>query len=275
MDIQGYISSGILEAYIMSLATSQEVMEVESLAVKFPAIRIELGKIENAILEFAELNSKTPPPALRDKILAAIAADENASKQSEGKIIDFNTAGSRKSSSSLKGYAIAASLALLVCLGYMFKEHEKVRMEKLALQQSIDSLSSATSTLQKQFADDKRDLLKSMDVFTAPGNKMIELKGLDISPTSFAMVLYNQQSKEAFISVKSLPAPPADKQYQLWAIVDGKPVDMGVFEINATSSAMQKMKTIENPQAFAVTLEQKGGSPTPTLEQMYVMGKNG
>jgi hypothetical protein len=32
------------------------------------------------------------------------------------------------------------------------------------------------------------------------------------------------------------------------------------------------MKVVEAAQAFAVTLEKKGGSRTPTLDQMYVLG---
>jgi len=33
------------------------------------------------------------------------------------------------------------------------------------------------------------------------------------------------------------------------------------------------MKNIPKAQAFAITLEKKGGSVTPTLSAMYVMGK--
>jgi anti-sigma-K factor RskA len=32
------------------------------------------------------------------------------------------------------------------------------------------------------------------------------------------------------------------------------------------------MKNIPRAQAFAITLEKKGGNPTPTMEQMFVMG---
>jgi len=32
------------------------------------------------------------------------------------------------------------------------------------------------------------------------------------------------------------------------------------------------MKDIENATAFAITLEADGGSKTPTIEEMYVMG---
>jgi anti-sigma-K factor RskA len=33
------------------------------------------------------------------------------------------------------------------------------------------------------------------------------------------------------------------------------------------------MKNIPKAEAFAITLEKAGGSPTPTLTAMYVMGK--
>ena len=75
-----------------------------------------------------------------------------------------------------------------------------------------------------------------------------------------------------YINVNSLPVPSADKQYQLWAIVDGKPVDAGVFTMTSDSASIQKMKSISGAQAFAVTLEKKGGNPTPTMTAMYLMG---
>ena len=74
------------------------------------------------------------------------------------------------------------------------------------------------------------------------------------------------------IIANSLPTPAQGKQYQLWAIQDGKPVDLGMLPSVATNDTLLKMKTIENPQAFAITLEQEGGVPSPTMSEMYVMG---
>jgi anti-sigma-K factor RskA len=34
-----------------------------------------------------------------------------------------------------------------------------------------------------------------------------------------------------------------------------------------------KLKTIPKAEAFAITLEKKGGSSTPDMNAMYVMGK--
>ena len=72
--------------------------------------------------------------------------------------------------------------------------------------------------------------------------------------------------------MNELPKPRADKQYQLWAIVDGKPVDAGVFDVDG-GAAFVKLKNIPNAQAFAITLENKGGSASPHMDALYVMGK--
>ena len=69
----------------------------------------------------------------------------------------------------------------------------------------------------------------------------------------------------------NLPANDQAHQYQLWAIVAGKPVDLGVFDKTTDSSDMKIMKSIASAQAFAVTLEPRGGSVNPTMNQMMVI----
>ena len=68
-----------------------------------------------------------------------------------------------------------------------------------------------------------------------------------------------------------LPQPPTDKQYQLWAIVNDQPVDLGVFDLDSTRTGILQLEQGQ-PQAFAITLEPRGGSAQPTLDQMYVSG---
>jgi len=87
-----------------------------------------------------------------------------------------------------------------------------------------------------------------------------------------ARVFWNHQTHDAFIDVMSLPVPPAGKQDQLGALVGGKPVDAGVFNMN-TNAGMQPMKNILSADAWAVTLEPQGGSVAPTLSQMYLLSK--
>ncbi|MFN3939001.1 MAG: anti-sigma factor domain-containing protein, partial [Chitinophagales bacterium] len=76
---------------------------------------------------------------------------------------------------------------------------------------------------------------------------------------------------EVFIVGADLPPTAADKQYQLWAIVDGSPVSAGLLDSDSTN-VLQKMASFKDAQAFAITLEPKGGSVHPTLEAMVVLG---
>ena len=86
---------------------------------------------------------------------------------------------------------------------------------------------------------------------------------------------WHAASKDIYIDVPDahLPEIPHDHQYQLWAIVDGKAIDAGVFDLESGGEALHKLKRIERAQAFAVTVEPRGGSPAPTLEKMLVHGE--
>jgi anti-sigma-K factor RskA len=98
------------------------------------------------------------------------------------------------------------------------------------------------------------------------------LKGTPTNPNAMATVYWDKATNDVYLLVNHMSPTPSDKQYQLWAIVNGKPVDAGVFSVSADTSGIHKMGRFENAQAFAVTVERLGGSPTPSLETMVVIG---
>ncbi|ULT23339.1 anti-sigma factor [Sphingobacterium sp. E70] len=75
-----------------------------------------------------------------------------------------------------------------------------------------------------------------------------------------------------YLNLEQMPVAPKGKQYQLWAMVDGKPVNAGVFPLDAKVDGTSKMLDIPKAQAFAITLEDEGGKDVPTLSELYVMG---
>lgn len=105
-----------------------------------------------------------------------------------------------------------------------------------------------------------------------PKNHVVTLAGLEAAPSAIAVVHWNPTTGDIALSVEGLPAPPEDKQYQLWALADGKPIDAGVFDLTEQPEAVHHMKKIEHAEAFAITLEPRGGMPAPT-GAMYVLGK--
>jgi anti-sigma-K factor RskA len=121
-------------------------------------------------------------------------------------------------------------------------------------------------------ADIEKDLLM---IRNNPNVKMAAMKGMEVSPTSMATVYWDTTSRDVFLLVNNLPQPATDKQYQLWALLDGKPIDLGMVDNNMLQGRQRlllRMKNVGNAQAFAITLEKKGGNPKPEGD-MYVMGK--
>jgi anti-sigma-K factor RskA len=103
--------------------------------------------------------------------------------------------------------------------------------------------------------------------------RAVALAGTKTAPGAKARVLFNPATKAVYVDVQHLPTLPADKQYQLWALDNGKPVDAGVLATaTATGDSLQHMKDIASAQAFAMTVEPVGGSVNPTLSTMTVMG---
>lgn len=258
MNIKDYISSGIIESYLLGHLSHAERAEVEAMAMKHPEVKAEIELVEETLMDIA---TKTPPPAhLKKSILSKIDLKE-------AKVVQIET---KKSSSTL--WLVAASFALLIGSSI----YNIILMNKL--QSSQDELASINSEKEKYVKDFETQsasykmMAEQMAILMQPENKKVMLKGMDVAPNALATVYWNQQNKDVYINVNALPAPAEDKQYQLWAIVDGKPVDIGMLDMNPELPPLHKMKTIAGAQAFAVTLEKKGGSPTPTMTAMYLMG---
>ena len=87
-------------------------------------------------------------------------------------------------------------------------------------------------------------------------------------------LLWDKETDKGMFLVSSIPIPKQGKTYQLWAIEDGKPVSMGVFDVDKEGNSMMEIELMPGPaqsMQFAVTLEPAGGMPQPTGD-MYLYG---
>ncbi len=101
----------------------------------------------------------------------------------------------------------------------------------------------------------------------------LEILLLKKVPVVSVKIFWMKNTGDVYVDPTNLPQAPDGKQYQLWAIVDGKPVDAGMISTEKGFYHIQKMKSFGKAQAFAITMEKKGGSPTPTMDQMIVQAK--
>jgi anti-sigma-K factor RskA len=271
MNIQEYIASGVLESYVLGLANDKEKAEIEALAQKSPEIKAELRAIEEALESYAFANAQAPPAHLKNQIWDKIAAESEAKTTkvidfNSGKEVDLETQEAPKVTGLFGNYVrIAASVALLgsllanIYLGSNLKESKENL--SLAINENIELQKAAKSV-------DGAIMPSEVSMMMNPSIKMCKLMGQKGSENSTVMLAWDMKSNKVYLVRPNLPIPPDGMQYQLWAIVDDKPVDAGVFDIKNNT---QELKTVPLPKAFAVTLEKKGGNAAPTSD-IKVMG---
>jgi hypothetical protein len=268
MDPKEYISSGKLEEYVLGLGTAESMQEVECMARVFPEIKEELLALQTSLEKNIMEAQVAPPPHLKKRILDAIDDESRPVVPSSPTPSPVNS-----SNQSLKWLPLLLGILLLglIILNLLtYRKNQQIsteldnfKSEQLELNRTVEDLNRMLETRNHELR-----LLRD------PGMAAITLTGTPLSPGSLAKVYWGKTNQEVYLEVHQLPAPPSGKQYQLWGIVQGKPVDLGIFDIPAPSdSALIKMKDIQGATLFAVTLEPAGGNPGPTLDQMFVAGE--
>jgi hypothetical protein len=72
VNIELYIQSGIVESYVLGLATSTEREEFDQLMPHYPELKAALSDFEYQLELFAIDNEEPPPPGVRERIQARI-----------------------------------------------------------------------------------------------------------------------------------------------------------------------------------------------------------
>ena len=72
MNIELYIQSGIVESYVLGLATPTEREEFDQLVPHYPELKVALSDFEYQLELFAIDNEEPPPPEVRERIQARI-----------------------------------------------------------------------------------------------------------------------------------------------------------------------------------------------------------
>ncbi len=266
MQINEIISSGLLELFVLGLTSEQETAQVLAWKASHPEVAAELLAIEEG-LEQVDIAKAISPSLDTKKNLFAAIKNNATTASSNNKVIPIKTAPVRNINSNLK-YAVAASVMLLIGSAIFnmvtFTKYNRANSALAVAEQKIASQSEDIVALQK-----------NLEVPLNNNSQQVVLKGTPAAPSSTAKIFWVKNTGDVYVEASGLPAAPQGMQYQLWAIIDGKPVNAGMIVYNKKGQKynIQKMKSFGKAQAFAITLEKEGGSPTPTMEKLYVMSE--
>lgn len=280
-NLKAYIESGVLELYVLGDLSPEETLQVEEMAAQYPEVRKEIAAIEQAMEQYAMQNAVEPSEAVESRLFEQLGFTTKEEKtpfvepvyKEEPKMIRLDSSDGKIR--TLR-YALVACVALLVIsVAALFVTYNK-------LNDAHDQIASLNLDKQKfagivsKLEFENQGLGNMAAMADSKEWATIRMEGQAFSPGSKMKVYWNKKDKSVLINYVAMDLPKTDKQheYQLWALVNGKPVSLGVFGKSDSTAreALVKMQTIEQAQAFAVTLEPTGGSINPTMDKLTVMG---
>lgn len=257
MNVKEYISSGIIESYVMGLASEPERQEFEANCLQYPEIAEARTAFEIALEEQLLGDAVSAPVFLKGQI-----EDKMKSSSLETAIIESEEERTPVRRIGIWRWIAAASMLLMAGSIYWAittnKKYQDLQAKNRELETQVQQ-----STAQMNEVRDDLDKLRNHPMKTAA------LKGGDNS--AYAIVYWDtvSTSKDVYLMINNLPQPASDKQYQLWALLNGQPIDLGMIEVKQ-QRLLYRMKNVQNAQAFAITLEPKGGSDQPTTPPIAV-----
>ena len=274
MNTREYIESGIIETYVLGMASPEEAAELETLCLQFPEIKAALTAFEETLEKNAMANAIPPPPDVKKSLFKEL--ESSFAKTSLPAELNQTALPSQPTpvvamNSFSRYFAAAAIILLVISAGlniYFYNKFTETTNQYQALLLEKNTLQANNQIMQTK----SLDLFNSMQMMADPNMQKVSMPGVPGKEANYATVFWDAKSKDVYLLPNKLPQPAQGKQYQLWAIVDGKPVDAGVM---GDCAGLCKMKNIPAASMFAITLEKAGGSSSPTLSEMYVAGKVG
>ncbi|TDX01816.1 anti-sigma factor [Dinghuibacter silviterrae] len=286
MTLEELISSGKLELYVAGVLSDREMSDIGILAVENPAVASEIEKIEKVMIEWLSPQEFQMPDTEKEKQIDEILGRiRKEPKIPLNGIPPVSGNGHHTAPAPVRPlhpkrqpqWAMAALVAGLVLTTgltvWMAVRYARLAPEATALRTQYQDLANAQNQYQDQMTRMQTQvnlmrniLTRRIELSTVAGNKIT-------SADNYMLVYWNPETKKLLLVDAHLPELSSQQQYQLWALYDGKPIDAGVFDPKDLQASSSFQKDIPNAQAFAVTVEPKGGSKTPTLSNLCMMGK--
>lgn len=216
-----------------------------------------------------------PPAELKARVLASASALKPRTPATH----DFSPAGNLIPFRSWIPWLAAACIAAVAAwsesrYAQAESENSALREQKRVAQLALEQTSAKLDDARKLLTESGRKIAELNADLKAEGDlahfKIATLASmLGNSPAALAVAVWDPTREEGVLAVSKLPALASEKDYQLW-VIDKQypsPVSGGVFVVDpATGQAhivFRADKPVHSIAKFAVSLERKGGAPSP------------
>lgn len=255
MTLQEIKASGLLELYALGEISNEDRIIIDEAIQQYPELAQELNDISQALEVYARSTSIQPSADLKNKILDSV-------KNSNTKSPTDNIGKSSKSGGgNVPGIGWILALfglftALFIYSIYQQNSISEMREELQLADNRCDSIINQQE-LELEVLRELKSPQNQIYAFSSTGN---------FERTNLTLFSNSEQEKN-YLKINELPAITEDQAFQLWSLKEGiDPIPLTVF--TGRDGFIIPVDFEQGTGTYAITIEPKGGSQSPTLSNL-------
>lgn len=245
--LHNFLQSDSLDRYIMGTTSASEDIQIEHYIDNYPEIADEYSRLQENLEIIAKSNAVEAPKSILEAVKNELENDSVIQLIQEKRRTPW--------------FSIAASILVMVFAGYSFMLHQ----QNLELKQENDVVVEEIFDLRSDIAENNSKLDEVMRQFIKlnnPETAKYVLRGNERAKDLKTVAYINAVDKTSMIDVVSLPQLPKDQNYQIWAEMQDRMVNLGILD--PSERKLQQIPFMENALGLSITIEPQGSHTATT-----------
>ncbi|WP_179374458.1 anti-sigma factor [Winogradskyella wichelsiae] len=241
--VQTFLNSDLLQKYLVGDISSEESKEVEHFISNYPEAAEAYEKLQDNLEIIAKAGAVDLPKDLLGDILNSL--DES----SDTKVIHLT----QERKTPWYSFAASAAAVIFAVTSFMFyQKNEELKNENNVVVEEIFDLRSDIQNNNSKLDDLSRELLK----LNNPDAKKYVINGNERAKNLKTVAYINSVEKTSMIDVVTLPQLPKEQQYQIWAELQDKMVNLGILD--ESDRRLKQIPYMEDALALSIKIGTKG-----------------
>lgn len=289
MQPDDFLATGILEAYALGSASPEEAALCEEMMSRYPEVAAEYDQVAQAIEESVSQYSRTAPSgawaAISQQMVADLAPAQPTLTASRGDadmpagLQPYGKRGRQVFLWQWVSTGLAAMLVISLGINFYFYQANDTLFTRLRASEERGQQVAYQAAQFKELYEHNWGQRKALQGLLTQAlmptqSGIMRMQSMPAAPKGKVAVSFDREAHIVALRGADMPDMPEGKVVQLWAIVKGKPVSLGLAnEIVKGEVVMAGMPSdMGEPEAFALSLE-VGNAHTEPEGPILAMGK--
>ncbi|WP_178987556.1 anti-sigma factor [Winogradskyella schleiferi] len=241
--LQIFLKSNLLNKYLVGDTSLEETKEVEHFISKYPEVAQAYEKLQENLEIVTKAGAVDVPNHILNDILEALE-DTN-----DTKVIQLV----QKRKTSWFSIAASAAAVLFAATSFMlYQKNVELNNENNVVVEEIFDLRSDIENNNSKLDELSKELLK----LNNPDAKKYVFNGNERAKDLKTVAYINPVEKTSMIDVITLPQLPKEQQYQIWAELQDRMVNLGILD--ESDRKLKQIPYMEDALALSIKIGTKG-----------------